>query len=193
MSKAKYTPGIRIRRLIICGICYLESCPFSKWVDEDIPGSSELIDEISLMIIGDVHDNFEAKRAAKRTIAEKAELIQAALNALPDGAELVLSPADAKLFSIEDDNDGEPSVVLTVQDYAERQQAKWIDPTAKFRQSQQAVARLQADKIVKPVNPTEIYHPVQVVDDGFLAGILAKMAQHESAASQSSQSNQRSH
>lgn len=78
---SKNAPGARRRILIICGICFKESCPLSRWVDVDEDGgvSEEWDDIIGGHIddlIADIHNELEL--ANKPSIEEQQTLIQAA-------------------------------------------------------------------------------------------------------------------
>src|SRR6266704_1259800 len=68
------------RRLILCGICFLEGCPLSRWVDDTDDDTDdrglEVLDELTEMFFDEIHSEIEVEQAAKRTEAEKVVLIQ---------------------------------------------------------------------------------------------------------------------
>jgi hypothetical protein len=70
----------RIRRLLLCSICFEEDCPLSRWVEEDEPDGEliQLLDEIQQLWLLQQHEQielFEASREAKEAVIDKVQAI----------------------------------------------------------------------------------------------------------------------
>lgn len=66
-------------RLILCGVCFLESCPWSRWVTEDDDGTMDAVDELHMLFIECQHNEMEKAEASKLTQEEKRERIETAI------------------------------------------------------------------------------------------------------------------
>jgi epoxyqueuosine reductase QueG len=71
--------GRQRMRLILCGICFLESCPWSKWVTEDDDGTMEAVDELHMLFIECQHSEMDKAVAANLTQEERQERINEAI------------------------------------------------------------------------------------------------------------------
>lgn len=74
------TPGRR--RLILCKVCFLADCPWSRWVDDD--GTLDVLDELHNEYMQRKHTEIEESLASKLTIEEKQERITEAIETVRD-------------------------------------------------------------------------------------------------------------
>jgi hypothetical protein len=65
MSQSK-----RTRRLILCGICFEENCPYSRWVEDDEPDGEliGLLDEIQQLWLMRQHEQIDLFEKSRQQI-----------------------------------------------------------------------------------------------------------------------------
>lgn len=69
------------RRLVLCGVCFREDCPWSKWIDED-GDVADLIDQMHVMFLESQHT--EEEEQGKLTAEERNERIKEVIEANGD-------------------------------------------------------------------------------------------------------------
>jgi hypothetical protein len=53
------SPGRKTLRLVVCGVCFLPECPWSRWIEgDDEGGLSDSLHEISVMALEKFHEEF---------------------------------------------------------------------------------------------------------------------------------------